>query len=333
MNNMLVSASLDTVRKTGIVLEELDRASILWAVSKTVHGDFDISLFDGFDPLIACHGEEQEKSILRPRFAAILRRQEDGALRLIRHWATEEYLDPDMMVAETDRWMIDEAFKTHDVNTRIMVSSLCHAHEKVEARSEDIKAHDASILREMAWHMRRASRRMMAPSLAETLKDVANDMVQDVSVPLQDPRINPWDSGFGNTPWYVGQTPTVGRYQATNNNHLKTLVARLQEAGDHEAAGTLVWLCWHRDIDFNRGRFLAGEAVRIQEERVILLENALRSIASLDQETHHYLDSTMRQNPTQCFSVYSVMEIIKETLEESKNQGASYDAFSGKHSR
>ncbi|ANC85481.1 hypothetical protein [Sphingomonas sp. NIC1] len=56
---------------------------------------------------------------------------------------------------------------------------------------------------------------------------------------------------------YEGYKPTVvGKHQAPNNVHLKAVVDRLVAAGDLEAADTIVWLMWHRDIAANREKLL-----------------------------------------------------------------------------
>lgn len=55
---------------------------------------------------------------------------------------------------------------------------------------------------------------------------------------------------------YVGRVPTVGKHKACNNVHLKNVIDRLDAIGETEAADTIVWLLWWRDIVSNREQFL-----------------------------------------------------------------------------
>lgn len=44
---------------------------------------------------------------------------------------------------------------------------------------------------------------------------------------------------------YVGG---VGKHKATNDAHLRAVIARLDAAGDAEAADTIAWLIWHHEL-------------------------------------------------------------------------------------
>lgn len=68
---------------------------------------------------------------------------------------------------------------------------------------------------------------------------------------------------------YEGYKPTVvSKHRAANNGHLKQLVDRLTAAGDAEAADTIIWLMWWRDIDSNREKFLIKDFYeRIRESQ------------------------------------------------------------------
>jgi hypothetical protein len=334
MDGTLVSLTPESVVRIGLGHAAWLHADMLVAISQATHGDRDVSAYEGFEPLVVGFGEETHGSILRPRFAALLRRTSDGAVRMIRHWAHDGFMEQDLMVADGDRWTIEAAFATHDAATRDQASLLCHADERTEATAADVRAHDAAALREIAWQARRLSRRMMTPSLEATTADMARDVEPPRDGPLRAPGgRQAWFAGFGGEPWYVGYRPIIGREHACNVHHLKALAARLDEGGDAEAASTLRWLGWRNDLDANRNRFLADEATRIQERRVEALEAALRAVLDLRPTTHHWTDSTMRQNPTECFSVYAVGEIVREALEASRQDGLSYAAFSGRIER
>lgn len=146
-------------------LEGASAQNALVNISRATHGDRDVSMYEGFDPIVACRGE-QDGSILRARFVALLRRRSDGAIRMVRHWAHDGFMETDTMVADGDRWTIEAAFSTHDVTTRINVSALCHAYERTDATPDDVEAHDAHVRREMSWHLRRVAGRAMGDSPA-----------------------------------------------------------------------------------------------------------------------------------------------------------------------
>lgn len=59
---------------------------------------------------------------------------------------------------------------------------------------------------------------------------------------------------------FVGRVPVVGKHRALNTRHIEETVARLDAAGDHAAADTIVWQCWHRALDRERERFLLDDA-------------------------------------------------------------------------
>jgi len=164
MDSQLVAITEETLAK--IPFDRLEGASAqnaLVMISRATHGDCDVSMYEGFDPVIARRGE-QDGSILRARFCALLRRRSDGAIRMVRHWAHDGFMETDTMVANGDRWTIEAAFSTHDVTTRINVSALCHAYERTDATPADVAAHDAAVRREMAWQLRRIASRAMGPS-------------------------------------------------------------------------------------------------------------------------------------------------------------------------
>lgn len=311
-------------------LEGRDAEIALVTISRTTHGDRDISMYDGFDVVIASLGEPQEGSFARARFCALLRRRTDGAIRMIRHWAQDGFMETDMMVADGDRWRIDAAFSTHGITTKINVSALCHAYQRTEATTADIQAHDASVLRELSWQARQAEGRAMDSNLARTFRDTAIDLMPHRPGPMTPPAKQPsWYADWGVKNWYVGDTTSIGKHHAVNSHHLKTLVERLDAAGDSEAADTLRWMGWHRDLDVNRDRFLSDEAVTVLHERIAHLEEALRSIADMETQTHHVTDSVMRQMPTTCLSQYRVGQAVDDALSESKRMAHNYGTFAG----
>ena len=218
------------------------------SISMATHGDMDVSMYDGFDMIVARRGQQTGQSMLKPRFAALLRRRSDGAVRLIRQWAQDGFMETSIMVPHERRSVIEEAFSTHDEATRAGVNVLCDRYERTDATAEDVVEHDATVLRELAWHARRAAAAAMIPDLAGALLETARDMM-----------------------------PT-----------------RV-----------------------------------IQQERVEMLEEALSSIGAMDHQTHHYLDSTMRANPTECLSKYSVGRIVEETLTRSRAMGTSHAVSPG----
>lgn len=68
---------------------------------------------------------------------------------------------------------------------------------------------------------------------------------------------------------FVGRVPTVGKHRALNTAHIAETVARLDAGGDHAAADTIVWQCWHRALDRERERFLLEDA---REQMVAIRE-------------------------------------------------------------
>lgn len=166
MDSQLVAITAETLSKIPFEALRGDAAQqALVAISRATHGDRDISMYEGFDPVVASRGE-QDGSILKARFAALLRRRSDGAIRMVRHWAHDGFMEMDTMVADGDRWMIEAAFSTHDIRTQINVSALCHAYERTDAAPADVEAHDAVVRREMTWQLRRIAARAMGPSPA-----------------------------------------------------------------------------------------------------------------------------------------------------------------------
>jgi hypothetical protein len=79
--------------------------------------------------------------------------------------------------------------------------------------------------------------------------------------------------------YFVGRVPTIGKHRAVNTAHIQAVVARLDEAGDREAADTIVWLCWHRALDRERERFLLADK---DEELTALRARAQATEASSD---------------------------------------------------
>jgi hypothetical protein len=59
---------------------------------------------------------------------------------------------------------------------------------------------------------------------------------------------------------FVGRVPVISKHRAVHNTTLAETVARLDAAGDREAADTIVWLCWFRALDRERERFLLADA-------------------------------------------------------------------------
>lgn len=166
MDSQLVAVTEETLAKIPFERLEGDSAqNALVAISRATHGDRDVSMYEGFDPLITCRGE-QDGTILRARFVALLRRRSDGAIRMVRQWAHDGFMETDTLVADGDRWTIEAAFSTHDVITRINVSALCHAYERTDAAPADVEAHDAAVRREMAWQLRRIAARAMGANPA-----------------------------------------------------------------------------------------------------------------------------------------------------------------------
>jgi len=185
MDKQLVAITTETLAKiTFGRTDDTSYADTLVGISQATHGDRDVSMYEGYDLVVARYGEQSDGSILKARFAALLRRQSDGAIRLVRQWAIDGFLETDIMVPHDRRSLIEEAFSTHDVTTRIGVSALCHAYERTDATDEDVLAHDATVLRELAWHVRRAAGAVMTPSLSETLSDTARNLLPTRSGPL-----------------------------------------------------------------------------------------------------------------------------------------------------
>jgi len=58
---------------------------------------------------------------------------------------------------------------------------------------------------------------------------------------------------------YVGRKPSISKHRAINNVHIKGVVDRLDEIGETEAADTLIWMLWWRDLDAERERFLIND--------------------------------------------------------------------------
>lgn len=77
---------------------------------------------------------------------------------------------------------------------------------------------------------------------------------------------------------YVGYKPTtVSKHRAVNNVHLKSVVDRLVAAGDHEAADTIIWQMWWRNIDAERERFLIKQ---FREQIAEKVDEALGSLGA-----------------------------------------------------
>lgn len=55
---------------------------------------------------------------------------------------------------------------------------------------------------------------------------------------------------------YAGRLPTISKHRAINTVHIKAIVDRLDGIGETEAADTLIWLLWWRDLDAEREKFL-----------------------------------------------------------------------------
>lgn len=99
---------------------------------------------------------------------------------------------------------------------------------------------------------------------------------------------------------FAGRVPTVSKHRAVHNAHLAAVVERLDEAGDREAADTIVWQAWYRALDRERERFLLDdanarlEALRTQgdgEGRLADAEALLKMLVACDEE-HPLLDQT-----------------------------------------
>jgi len=89
-----------------------------------------------------------------------------------------------------------------------------------------------------------------------------------VSAREEDP-IDPPENGEPDPQWraikraidqFAGRVPSISKHRATNNAHIAAVVARLDAAGDAEAADTIVWQCWFRALDRERERFLLADA-------------------------------------------------------------------------
>ncbi|MFZ3482085.1 hypothetical protein [Sphingomonas sp. 3-13AW] len=174
MCNDLVAISTATLATIPFPkIESRNADATLVSISRAPHGDSDTSMYEGFDVIYAGAGEDDERSILKPRFVALLRRRADGAVRLIRPWspaALLEGLELDMMVFRSDKWMIVEAFSTHDITSKINASALCQADEYTSANDQDIRQHDIATIDRLSVEVRRAAKRVIDPALAERLK-------------------------------------------------------------------------------------------------------------------------------------------------------------------
>ena len=67
---------------------------------------------------------------------------------------------------------------------------------------------------------------------------------------------------------FVGRVPVINKHRAVHNTVIAETVARLDAAGDREAADVIVWQCWYRALDRERERFLLADA----EERIAALK-------------------------------------------------------------
>jgi hypothetical protein len=76
---------------------------------------------------------------------------------------------------------------------------------------------------------------------------------------------------------YAGRVPSISKHRAINNVHIKTVVDRLDAVGEEEAADTLIWLLWWRDLDFERERFLISD---MQERLTELIDAPITAPAA-----------------------------------------------------
>jgi hypothetical protein len=72
---------------------------------------------------------------------------------------------------------------------------------------------------------------------------------------------------------FAGRVPTISKHRALHNTHLAAVVARLDAAGDREAADTIVWQCWYRALDRERERFLLEDARAALHDAAHLQQN------------------------------------------------------------
>lgn len=61
---------------------------------------------------------------------------------------------------------------------------------------------------------------------------------------------------------FAGRKVGIGKHQAVHHQTLEAVVARLDAAGDREAADVIVWLTWWRNIADNRAHMFGQEFLK-----------------------------------------------------------------------
>lgn len=88
---------------------------------------------------------------------------------------------------------------------------------------------------------------------------------------------------------FVGRVPVISKHRAIHNTTLAETVARLDAAGDREAADTIVWLCWFRALDRERERFLLADAA---EKSATVAEAYARGVEAAAKVADEYEQHT-----------------------------------------
>jgi hypothetical protein len=86
----------------------------------------------------------------------------------------------------------------------------------------------------------------------------------------------------------VGRVPLISKHRALNVQVVRDTIARLDAAGDREAADVLVWQVWWRHIDENRHQFLIKDA----EDRARQALSALEGMGKQGLSSSRGLTST-----------------------------------------
>lgn len=111
----------------------------------------------------------------------------------------------------------------------------------------------------------------MTPARLNALAEADNGVVD---APPHEERSPEWKAIGRVIDQFVGRVPTVSKHRAVNGAYIAEVVARLDADGDHAAADTIVWLCWHTALDRERERFLQDYA----DEQITALRARARAM-------------------------------------------------------
>lgn len=176
-------ASVDETRLTaliGAIPDAEANAAMLTKLARTVHGHVDISIYEGFDVILSAPARDDDKPAKLVRHAALLRRRTDGALRLVRHWASAEPIEGDVLVPHGAYSMVREAFSLHSRKHVQLVSRIEDACTGTPMSALDMAINDASVVHETATRLRRASWRCADPETALMLQNMSKDLMETI---------------------------------------------------------------------------------------------------------------------------------------------------------